>query len=156
MLIRLRSLSYNKYLPSQAVAVKAQQQLQQEFQPRQTILEGRQAELRLKIQQFEKNQLTLSQAQVKASQQEIQQLQQQLQQLDVQIRQDFNQAQEQRMKPIEELIEQVIAEVAKDLGFDLVVYQGVAYFDPSLDITAKVLEKLNEQDLNEQDDAAAE
>lgn len=120
-----------------------QKQLEEEFAPRQKIIEGKQAELKLKVRNYEKNRLTLSDREVKEAEGEIIQLRQQYQKYAQQLQADLQKVQQKNIREIEQKIEKIVAEVAKKEGYDLVLFQGIAYHKSSINITDKVIKKMN-------------
>ena len=126
------------------VAIEIRQQLQAQFQPQQKRLSEQQTEFETKVKRYEKNRLTLSAEENSKQQQQLRQAQQQLQQLSTQLQQQLNQAQQQNMQRVEDLVEASVAKVAKKQDISLVLYQGVAYFQPQLDITDAVIKDLND------------
>ncbi len=74
----------------------------------------------------------------------LQQLQQKIQSLSEIYRENLTQEQETLMKPLNVKVRKAIEEVAKANGFSSVVDKQVAYyFNPSDDLTAIVMKKLN-------------
>lgn len=114
-------------------------ELQAEFSPRRKILQGKEAELQLKVLNYEKNHLTLSDKELKNLEKEILQLRRDYQQYSQQFQAELQEAQKKNIRAMELEIEDIVTKIAEKEGFDLVLYQGVAYHKKTLDITNKIL-----------------
>lgn len=126
-------------------AIKATRKLEVKFKPRQDILRGKQAELELLVRSFDKNQVTWSKSQVQKEQQKIIKSRRELQRHNDELQKDFQHERAEAMGKVEKIIEAAIAKIAKRKKIDLVIFQGVAYHKPSLNITKIVIDQLNKK-----------
>ena len=58
------------------------------------------------------------------------------------FRDDTNLRQNDEMKKLVDMVRQIVQGIGKDQNYDLIVYDGVAYASPAVDLTDKVAEKL--------------
>lgn len=58
------------------------------------------------------------------------------------FRDDLNLRRNDEMNKLLAVMQQTIEAIGKEQNFDLIIYQGVAYASPAIDMTDKVLEKL--------------
>lgn len=58
------------------------------------------------------------------------------------FREDLNLRRNEEMNKLLAVVQQAIEVIGREQNFDLIVYEGVAYASPTIDMTEKVLEKL--------------
>jgi outer membrane protein len=122
-----------------------QQEIENEFSPRQKILQGKQGELDLKVRSYEKNRLTMSDKEARTAEKEIITMRQEYQSYRQTLQQELQQKQQKNVRSVEARIEKVVAQIAKKKGYDLVLFQGIAFHNPSLNITQEVIDIMNKK-----------
>ncbi|VAW87360.1 hypothetical protein MNBD_GAMMA17-1585 [hydrothermal vent metagenome] len=58
------------------------------------------------------------------------------------FREDLNRRRNEEIAKVQEFIKQVIDKLGKEEGFDLIFFEGIAFANPELEITSKVLTRL--------------
>jgi outer membrane protein len=61
------------------------------------------------------------------------------------FREDYNMRRNEELASLQKIVQQVIVEIAKQENYDLIIHEGTVYASSSVDITAKVLEKLSKR-----------
>ncbi|HBA28940.1 MAG TPA: hypothetical protein DCY92_05780, partial [Gammaproteobacteria bacterium] len=91
---------------------------------------------------FNKNSKTLTQVERKTEIKKIANLEYQLKQQAQTLKKQLKLKNEQELSKIQDLINRVIKQVAKDQNFDLILYQEVAYASKKINITPIISQKL--------------
>ena len=123
-------------------AANASRNLQREFEPREEELLELREHIRERESELEKNSLVWTASEVQMRRKEITGLQRRLKRLKEELREDVNLRHNEELAKLQRLIREVIIEIAKEEGYDLVVQQAV-YVDRSINLTEQVLERLN-------------
>ena len=136
-------LDISKVISNAPQLEAAKTQLKNKFDPREKEITNAQSKLRAEVDDFKKNSPTMKETDSKAAQQKILDEQKKLQDMQVSFQNDLNAAQSSAMQDILKNIESVVNKIATDKKFDLVVAKaGVAYSNPSLDITDDVVKAI--------------
>lgn len=123
-------------------AIAASKNLEKEFSPQQDQLKTMALALEAKQKELQKNQLVMTEAQKQSSQREIGMLARDLQRKRDDIQEMVNIRRNEALVTLQKLVNQVIQQVGKSEGFDLILYEGIAYSSGQLDITQSVLTQL--------------
>jgi len=126
---------------SQVSAMQAK--LKKQFAPQEKKITVAQKQLKADFDKYNKNQAVMKDADKKAMQKKILAEQSSLRDLQVKFQQQLIAAQRQGMQSVLKDIEDAVNDVAKDQKLDLVLTKAsVAYNNPDLDVTDKVIKKL--------------
>ncbi len=123
-------------------AQAASKTLQEEFGPAQEQLEQKQQEFQDLRQQLEKDSLVMSEGDREEHQQRLQQLGREIQRGEKSFRDQLNEERNQALQGVREDVLTAVETVAEDEGYDLVVGQGTVYASDAVDITSRVLERM--------------
>lgn len=129
-------------------AQEARQQLEEDLSAYRTEVQQMGEELQQRIQQFEQQQMTLSEQARAEREEEIQQQQMEYQQRIQQLEQQAAQRQQELVQPIMNRINAVIEDIRREGGYTMIFdasTQGIIAADPGLDLTAEVIRRLNQQ-----------
>ena len=130
-----------RILRDAAPAVRAQKKIEAEFAKRDQEL-TRSAEQFKKLQDdFEKNGVTMSEAQRRNKQREISEFDLQFQRKRREFQEDLNQRRNEELAQVVEQANRVIRQVAEAEKYD-VIFQDAVYASPRIDITDKVIKAL--------------
>jgi outer membrane protein len=121
----------------------AREKLEAEFRPRDEELVATRKKLRDLEVDLEKNSLVLSDADRRDKERELVQLRRNLKQAAQEFREDYNLRRNEELSALQKVVYKVIAEIAKEDGYDLIVHEGAIYASGRIDITEKVLDKLS-------------
>ena len=120
---------------------KALESLEDEFRTRDEELKNLHDRIQAMEADLEKNILVMDATDAQTRQREIENLKRRLARSQQEAREDYNLRRNEELAKLQTLVRQVIVDLARDRGFDLVVEQAV-YVSDAVDITAQVLEVL--------------
>jgi len=130
-----------RILRDAAPAMRAQKKIEAEFAKRDQELSRTADQLKKLQDDFEKNGVTMSEAQRRAKQREMSELDIQFQRKRREFQEDLNQRRNEELAQVVEQANRVIRQVAEAEKFD-VVFQDAVYASPRIDITDKVIKAL--------------
>ena len=130
-----------RILRDAAPAVRAQKKIEAEFAKRDQELSRTADQLKKLQDEFEKNGVTMSEAQRRNKQREMSELDVQFQRKRREFQEDLNQRRNEELAQVVEQANRVIRQVAEAEKFD-VVFQDAVYASPRIDITDKVIKAL--------------
>ena len=120
---------------------KALESLEDEFRAREEELKNLHDRVQTMEADLEKNILVIDATDAQTRQREIENLKRRLARSQQEAREDYNLRRNEELAKLQTLVRQVIVDLARDRGFDLVVEQAV-YVSDAVDITDQVLEVL--------------
>ena len=123
----------------------ARQRLQEEFAPRDEEILAMQEDLRALEDRLAEGRLTLDQGAQEELQREIVVLRRQIQRQQEAFREDFNMRRNEALGDLQRRILRVVEAFAEEEGFDLVVSDGVVYASDAINITERIIERLQRQ-----------
>lgn len=131
-----------RILRDSAPAVRAQKQIEGEFQKRDRELAGIADQLKRMQEDLEKNGMTLSETQRRSKEREFGDLNREFQRKQREFREDLNQRRNQELARVVEQANSVIRQIAEQEKFDIIFQEMPAYVSPRIDITDKVIKAL--------------
>ena len=123
-------------------AQAAAERIKKEFEPRQQEILQAQQQLRDREERFLKDSAFMSAAEKQKKQREIVSAQRELKLQDTELREDFTIRRNQEMAKVWEVLREAIQAYAKDENFDLILFEGVSYASPKVEVTDAVLKRL--------------
>jgi len=130
----------------------AREQLQEEFAPRDEEILSMQDSLRVLEDRLAERRLSLGQDEQEELQQQIVVQRRQIQRQQEAFREDFNMRRNEALGDLQRRILRVVAQFAEEQGFDLVVSDGVVYASDPVNITDRIIQRLQRQHEREQSD----
>lgn len=97
------------------------------------------------VNRFNKNKDNFSQSEIKLKIKKIADLEKELKQKALLLKKQLAHENKQELEKIQNMINEVIREIAKEQNFDLILYQKVAYASKKVNITNLVSQKLKQQ-----------
>lgn len=140
--LKIGYINIDHLVTSSPQFIQANQQVINEFQPQQDKLITLANEIDLLVGEFNKNKKDLSQSEVKSEVKKITKLEQHLKQQASILKKQLSVKNKEELSKIQDLINQIIKQVATDEGFDLILYQEVAYASKKINITPVIAQKL--------------
>lgn len=134
-----------KLLKEAPQAEEASKRLQKEFEPREKQLLATQKKVNEKEERFVKDSEILSPGERQKQERDILSDKRELKLAETELKEDFAIRQSEEMSKIQTLLIDAIQQVGKDEQFDLILYEGVSYASPRVDITDKVIERLKKK-----------
>lgn len=123
----------------------ALKKLESEFGPRDKRLVSMQNDIRELEDDLEKNGLIMTDVDRRKKEREILVMKRNLRRATQEFREDYNLRRNEELTVLQKIVKQAIVEIAKQEKYDLIVHEGTIYASSKIDITDKVLEKLNKK-----------
>jgi outer membrane protein len=140
--LKIGYINIDHLVSSSPQFIQANQVVIKAFQPQERQLLALSKQIQLLTDTFNKNSKTLTQSERKTEIEKIANLERQLKQQARILKKQLNLKNVQELSKIQDLINQVIKQVAKDQNFDLILYQKVAYVSNKINITPVISQKL--------------
>jgi outer membrane protein len=140
--LKIGYINIDHLVSSSPQFIQANQVVIKAFQPQEKQLLALSKRIQLSADTFNKNSKTLTQVERKTEIKKIANLEYQLKQQAQTLKKQLKLKNEQELSKIQDLINRVIKQVAKDQNFDLILYQEVAYASKKINITPIISQKL--------------
>ncbi len=123
-------------------AIEANRRIMEKFRPLEQKLLDKQKNIKAQDERLQRDGAIMSAAEREKLQRDLKKAVRELQLEDAQLKEDFTAAQQKEQAKLKALLMEAIQELAQEEGYDLVLYDGVSYAAPGMNITDKVLERL--------------
>ncbi len=123
----------------------ALKKLESEFGPRDKRLVSMQNDIKELEDDLEKNGLIMKDADRRVKEREVLVMKRNLRRATQEFREDYNLRRNEELAVLQKIVKKAIVEIAKQEKYDLIVHEGTIYASSTIDITDKVLEKLNQK-----------
>jgi outer membrane protein len=123
----------------------ALKKLESEFGPRDKRLVSMQNDIKNLEDDLEKNALIMKDVDRREKEREILVMKRNLRRATQEFREDYNLRRNEELAVLQKVVKNAIVEIAKQEKYDLIVHEGTIYASSTIDITDKVLEKLNKK-----------
>ena len=140
--LKIGYINIDHLVSSSPQFIQANQVVIKAFQPQERQLLALSKQIQLSADTFNKNSKKLTQVERKTEIKKIANLEYQLKQQAQTLKKQLKLKNEQELSKIQDLINRVIKQVAKDQNFDLILYQEVAYASKKINITPIISQKL--------------
>ena len=140
--IKIGFVEVQKILKNAPQTVSANKKLEKEFTKRTAKLKKAVKVIQGKETAFRKDSMTMSDKDRAKKQKEIQSLKIDAQRTEREVREDIDLRRREEIAKVQKLVNVAVENVAKAQGYDLVLYQGVAYAGKKVDITDVVIKAL--------------
>jgi len=140
--VKIGFVEIQKILKNAPQTVSANKKLEKEFTKRTTKLKKAVKVIQGKETAFRKDSMTMSDKDRAKKQKEIQSLKIDAQRTEREVREDIDLRRREEIAKVQKLVNVAVENVAKAQGYDLVLYQGVAYAGKKVDITDVVIKAL--------------
>ena len=140
--VKIGFVEVQKILKNAPQTVAANKKLEKEFTKRTAKLKKAVKEIKDKESAFRKNSMTMSEGERSKKQREIQSLKIDAQRTEREVREDIDLRRREEIAKVQAQVNIAVEKVAKEQGYDLVLYQGVAYAGKKVDITSTVIKAL--------------
>ena len=124
----------------QAEAVLSE--LKSEFDPKDQQLAAKREKLRKIEEELEKSALVLKESDRQNLEKEVRDLRRVIKRETQDFREELNVRQNEELRKLERIVLKVVAKIAEDEKYDLIIHQGAIYASNRIDITDQVLEEL--------------
>ena len=140
--VKIGFVEVQKILKNAPQTVEANKKLEKEFTKRTARLKKVVKSIKDKESAFRKNSMTMSEGERAKKQKEIQSLKIDAQRTEREVREDIDIRRREEIAKVQAQVNIAVEKVAKEQGYDLVLYQGVAYAGKKVDITSIVIKAL--------------
>lgn len=124
-------------------AQRARSNMEEQFSSRKEELEAKREDLQDDVDRLKRDGAVMSQEAREKLEDSIRDQQRRLQMLQSEYQDDVQRAEQKEMEALRNDIRGVIEDVADDGNYDLIVGQGILYASDRVDITQKILERMN-------------
>ncbi len=123
-------------------AAQAEVMLREEFSGREKALLAQQKKKTDLEERLRRDGMVMSEREQKKIDNELLDISRDMRRDQEEFREDLNRRRNEEIAKVQDFIKQVIDKIGKEEGFDLIFFEGIAYANNELDITAKVLARL--------------
>ncbi len=122
--------------------VAALKKIEAEFGPRDKELVAMQNKIRALEDDLDKNGPAMKDVDRRTREREVLTLKRELKRSTQDFREDYNQRRNEELAALQQLVQKVILEIAKQEKYDLIIHESALYAGDRVDITEKVLKRL--------------
>ena len=140
--VKIGFVEIKKILQNAPQTVKANKKLEKEFTKRTKQLKKTVKKIKQKEIAFQKDSMTMSDSDREKKVKDIQALKIDAQRTEREVREDIDLRRKEEIGNVQNLVNIAVEKVAKEQGYDLILYQGVAYAGKKVDITDVVIKAL--------------
>jgi len=140
--LKIGIVDVNKILKDAPQTISSNKKLEKEFSSRTEKLKTKIKTLESDGKKFQKESLTLSDDQREKADRALQQRRIEIQRDERELREDMDLRRREEIGDLQEKINLTIDKMAADSGFDLILYNGIAYASSKVDITDDVIKAL--------------
>ncbi len=143
--LKVGFVEVQKILQEAPQTIEINKKLEKEFNLRSDKLKTDIKALSDKQTAFNKDSLTMKDSEKESKVKGLDQLRIDIQRKDRELKEDFNLRKNEELASLQDQVNKAVLSVAKAEGYDLVVYNGVAYASEKIDITDKILKSLGKK-----------
>ena len=143
--LKVGFVQVDKILQEAPQTIESNKKLEKEFSSRTDKLKADVKSLKERESSFSKDALTMKESERDTKEKSLSQLRVDIQRKERELREDINIRRNEELGGLQEQINKAVTSVAKAEGFDLVLYNGVAYASEKIDITDKILKSLGKK-----------
>jgi outer membrane protein len=143
--LKVGFVQVDKILQEAPQTIESNKKLEKEFSSRTDKLKADVKSLKERESSFSKDVLTMKESERDSKEKSLSQLRVDVQRKERELREDINIRRNEELGGLQEQINKAVTSVAKAEGFDLVLYNGVAYASEKIDITDKILKSLGKK-----------
>lgn len=123
-------------------AKSATASLEKEFSPQQAELKSLASKLEKQQTDYQKNKTVMSDAQKISKEREVSMLTREIQRRRNDVQELLNLRRNEELAKLQNIVNESIKTIGKKQGFDLILYEGIAYTNDRIDVTKDVLDHL--------------
>ena len=143
--LKVGFVQVDKILQEAPQTIESNKKLEKEFSSRTDKLKADVKALKERESSFSKDALTMKESERDTKEKSLSQLRVDVQRKERELREDINIRRNEELGGLQEQINKAVTSVSKAEGFDLVLYNGVAYASEKIDITDKILKSLGKK-----------
>ena len=143
--LKVGFVQVDKILQEAPQTIESNKKLEKEFSSRTDKLKADVKALKERESSFSKDVLTMKDSERGTKEKSLSQLRVDVQRIERELREDINIRRNEELGGLQEQINKAVTAVSKAEGYDLVLYNGVAYASEKIDITDKILKSLGKK-----------
>ena len=143
--LKVGFVEVQKILQEAPQTIEINKKLEKEFNVRSDKLKTDIKTLNDRQTAFNKDSLAMKDSEKESKVKGLDQLRIDIQRKDRELKEDFNIRKNEELAALQDQVNKAVTSVAKAEGYDLVVYNGVAYANEKIDITDKILKSLGKK-----------
>ena len=143
--LKVGFVQVDKILQEAPQTIESNKKLEKEFSSRTDKLKADVKALKEREASFSKDVLTMKDSERGTKEKSLSQLRVDVQRIERELREDINIRRNEELGGLQEQINKAVTSVSKAEGFDLVLYNSVAYASEKIDITDKILKSLGKK-----------
>ena len=143
--LKVGFVQVDKILQEAPQTIESNKKLEKEFSSRTDKLKADVKALKEKESSYSKDALTMKESERGTKEKSLSQLRVDVQRVERELREDINIRRNEELGGLQEQINKAVTAVSKAEGYDLVLYNGVAYASEKIDITDKILKSLGKK-----------
>ncbi|CAN1508774.1 HlpA Outer membrane protein [Methylophilaceae bacterium] len=143
--LKVGFVQVDKILQEAPQTIESNKKLEKEFSSRTDKLKADVKALKEREASFSKDALTMKDSERGTKEKSLSQLRVDVQRIERELREDINIRRNEELGGLQEQINKAVTAVSKAEGYDLVLYNGVAYASEKIDITDKILKSLGKK-----------
>ena len=140
--VKIGFVQVDQILKNAPQTAASNKKLEKEFKKRTDALKQAIKTIQQEEKDFAKNSLTLSDTEKEKISRKLQQGKIDAKRDERELREDIDIRRREEINELQTKVNKTIEEIAKDQNFDLIMYQGVAYASPKIDITDQIIKAL--------------
>ena len=143
--LKVGFVQVDKILQEAPQTIESNKKLEKEFSSRTDKLKADVKALKERESSFSKDALTMKDSERGTKEKSLSQLRVDVQRIERELREDINIRRNEELGGLQEQINKAVTAVSKAEGYDLVLYNGIAYNSEKIDITDKILKSLGKK-----------
>ena len=147
--LKIAYVNMAKAIETSPQAEAVLKQLKSEFDPKDQKLTAQREELRKIEEELEKTALVIKESDRQTLEKKVRDLRRLIKRETQDFREELNVRQNEELRKLERIVLKVVAKIAEDEEYDLIIHQGAIYASNRIDITDKVLAELAKTDTDE-------
>lgn len=140
--LKIAYVNMAKAIETSPQAEAVLKELKSEFDPKDQELAAKREKLRKIEEELEKSALVLKESDRQNLEKEVRDLRRVIKRDTQEFREELNVRQNEELRKLERIVLKVVAKIAEDEKYDLIIHQGAIYASNRIDITDKVLQEL--------------
>ena len=144
--LKIAYVNMAKAIETSPQAEAVLKQLKSEFDPKDQKLTAQREKLRKIEEQLEKTALVIKESDRQNLEKEVRDLRRLIKRDTQEFREELNVRQNEELRKLERIVLKVVAKIAEEDKYDLIIHQGAIYASNRIDITDKVLAELAKTD----------
>ncbi len=140
--LRIAYVNMAKAIETSPQAEAVLKELKAEFDPKDQQLAAKREKLRKIEEELEKSALVLKESDRQNLEKEVRDLRRVIKRETQEFREELNVRQNEELRQLERIVLKVVAKIAEDEKYDLIIHQGAIYASNRIDITDRVLQEL--------------